>query len=201
MTAGRILIVEDESIVALQVRTALERRGLDVTDTCATGDAAIASLEARPADLVLMDVRLQGSLDGIETAAAMRATSHVPIIFLTANSDDDTLRRARITDPYGYLLKPFNSKELGIAVDIALYKARLDEEKRHLTERLEKALAKVRLLSGFLPTCAHCKRIRDQDGHWTSMEEYIHQHSEAKFSHSVCPDCSRKYYPEDTVEP
>jgi DNA-binding response OmpR family regulator len=200
VSAGRILIVEDESIVALQVRTALEQRGLDVTDTCASGDDALASLAEKPADLVLMDVRLQGPLDGIETAAAMRATSHVPILFLTANSDDDTLRRARVTDPYGYLLKPFNSKELGIAVDMALYKHRLDEEKRHLTERLERALVQVKLLSGFLPTCAHCRRIRDQDGHWAPMEEYIHRHSEAEFSHGICPECRMKYYPEDAAE-
>jgi two-component system, response regulator PdtaR len=200
VTEGRVLIVEDESIVALQVRRALEQRGLDVTDTCATGHDAIASLAEKPADLVLMDVRLQGPLDGIETAAAIRASSHVPIVFLTANSDDDTLRRARITDPYGYLLKPFNSKELGIAVDMALFKHHLDEEKRHLTERLENALERVKLLSGFLPTCAHCKRIRDQDGHWAPMEEYIHEHSEAEFSHGICPECSNRFYPEDTAE-
>ena len=199
MTAERILIVEDESIVALQVRSALEQRGFDVTDTCASGDNAIESFAAHPADLVLMDVRLQGSRDGIETASAIRATSHVPIIFLTANSDNDTLRRARVTDPYGYLLKPFNSKELGIAVDMALYKHRLDEEKRKLIERLEKALAKVKLLSGFLPTCAYCKRIRNQEGEWAPMEEYIQRHSEAEFSHGLCPDCQRRYYPEEEV--
>jgi DNA-binding response OmpR family regulator len=201
VNAGRILIVEDEGIVALQVRTVLEQRGLDVTDTCASGEEAIASLAEKPADLVLMDIRLRGPLDGIETAAAMRATSHVPILFLTANSDDDTLRRARSTDPYGYLLKPFNSKELGIAVDMALYRHRLDEEKRLLTERLEAALSQVKLLSGFLPTCAHCRRIRDQDGRWASMEAYIQRHSEAEFSHGICPDCSRKYYPEETTKP
>lgn len=200
MTAGRILIVEDEGIVALQVRNALEQRGLDVTDTCASGDDAIASLAEHPADLVLMDVRLEGTRDGIETAAAMRAMSRVPIIFLTANSDDDTLRRARVTDPYGYLLKPFNSRELGVAVDMALYKHRVDEEKRCLTERLEEALAKVKLLSGFLPTCAHCKKIRTQDGEWAPMELYIQQHSEAEFSHGVCPDCQRRYYPADELD-
>ena len=199
MTPERVLIVEDEGIVALQVRTALEQRGFDVTDTCASGDTALESLAADPPDLVLMDVRLQGARDGIETAAAMRARSHVPIIFLTANSDSDTLRRARITDPYGYLLKPFNSKELGIAVDMALSRHRMDEEKRQLTERLEEALAKVKLLSGFLPTCAHCRRIRDEGGAWVPMEAYVHRHSEAEFSHGICPDCRRTFYQEDAA--
>ncbi|MFI5246461.1 MAG: response regulator, partial [Gemmatimonadales bacterium] len=76
----------------------------------------------------------------------------------------------------------------------------LDEEKRHLTERLEAALEQVKLLSGFLPTCAHCRRIRDTDGHWAPMEEYIQRHSEAEFSHGICPECSTKYYPEDAAE-
>lgn len=194
MTAGRILVVEDEGIVALQIRTTLEQYGFTVTDTCASGDEAVASIEANPPDLVLMDMKLQGERDGIETAAVIRAQGHIPIVYLTAHSDDGTVERARATEPYGYLLKPFNPQELCITVAVALHKHRLDEEKRVLTEQLEEALAKVRLLSGLLPICSLCKKIRDAQGRWTQMERYIRDHSQAEFSHSVCPDCERKLY-------
>jgi CheY-like chemotaxis protein len=200
MTPARILVVEDEAIVALQVRSTLERHGYTVTGTCAAGDDALASIAATPPDLVLMDIRLRGSRDGVDTAAAIRSTSHLPIIYLTAHSDDATLERAHATEPYGYLLKPFDSRELCIMVEVALHKHRVDEEKRTLTEELRAALAKVRLLSGFLPICASCKKIRDGVGKWTQMEVYIRDHSEAEFSHGVCPECARLLYPDDVEE-
>lgn len=200
MRPARILVVEDEGIVALQVRTTLERHGFTVTDTCASGDEALASLAVHPPDLVLMDLKLQGSRDGIATAEAVRARSHLPIVFLTAHSEDATVERARATGPYGYLLKPFNPQELCIAVEVALHKHRLDEQKRAVTEQLEQALASVRLLSGLLPICAQCKKIDDGQGRWTPIEVYIRDHSEADFSHGLCPDCIRALYPQRTRE-
>jgi DNA-binding NtrC family response regulator len=143
-----------------------------------------------------MDMKLQGPLDGVATAAAIHATRPLPIVYLTAHSDEATVERARPTEPYGYLLKPFNPQELCITVAVALHKHRLDEEKRLLTAQLEDALAKVRLLSGFLPICSLCKKIRDGEGQWIQMERYIRDHSEAQFSHGFCPDCFRQHYPD-----
>jgi CheY-like chemotaxis protein len=196
MKTARILVVEDEGIVALQVRTTLERHGFTVTDTCASGAEAIASAAANPPDLVLMDMKIQGPLDGIGAAAAIQATRNVPVVYLTAHSEDVVVERAKATGPYGYLLKPFNPQELCVTVEVALHKHRLDEEKRLLSEQLEEALARVRLLSGFLPICASCKKIRDDDGRWTQIESYIRDHSEAEFSHGLCPDCERRLYPD-----
>jgi CheY-like chemotaxis protein len=196
MTTARILIVEDEGIVALQVRTTLEQHGFIVTDTCASGAEAIASAAASPPDLVLMDMKLQGPLDGIATAAAIQKSAHVPVVYLTAHSEDSVVDRAKSTGPYGYLLKPFNPQELCVTVDVALYKHQLDEEKRLLNQQLAEALAKVRVLSGFLPTCASCKKIRDDSGQWSPMEVYIREHSEAEFSHGLCPECARRLYPD-----
>jgi two-component system, response regulator PdtaR len=196
MTAARILVVEDEGVVALQVRTTLEQHGFIVTGTCASADEAMTSVAADPPDLVLMDMKLQGPRDGIATAAAIREAHRIPIVYLTAHSGGETVERARATEPYGYLLKPFNPQELCITVDVALHKHRLDEEKRVLSEQLEAALAKVRVLSGFLPTCASCKKIRDEDGRWTQMESYISDHSDATFSHGLCPDCQRRLFPD-----
>ncbi|MEI6669595.1 MAG: response regulator [Acidobacteriota bacterium] len=196
MTRAHILVVEDEGIVALQVRTTLEQYGFRVTDTCASGEEALASVERQPPDLILMDLKLQGPLDGIATAAAIRASNRIPVVYLTAHSEDATIERARVTEPYGYLLKPFNPRELCITVEVALHKHRIDEEKRALTVQLEAALAKVKLLSGFLPICASCKKIRNSGGQWTQMEVYIRDHSEAEFSHGFCPECLHRHYPE-----
>ena len=104
--------VEDERIIALHLRQQLTRLGYDVPNTVSTGDHALRRIEEALPDLVLMDINLKGKLDGIETATAIRQTSVVPIIYITAYSADETLARAAATNPHGYLLKPFSEREL-----------------------------------------------------------------------------------------
>jgi DNA-binding response OmpR family regulator len=195
VSTPRVLVVEDEGIVALQIRTTLEEHGFKVTDTCASAEEAFASISNDPPDLVLMDMKLQGEFDGVEAASAIQASTRVPVVFLTAHSDDVTVERARRAEPYGYLLKPFNPQELCITVEVALHKHKLDEEKRQLTDALAEALAKVRSLSGLLPICSSCKKIRDGAGEWSPLEVYIRSHSEAEFTHGMCPECLKRFYP------
>jgi hypothetical protein len=114
---------------------------------------------------------------------------------MTAHSEGMTIERAKITEPYGYLLKPVNPLELQIAVEVALYKSGIDREKARLTKKLQEALEKVKLLSGMIPICASCKQIRNDKGYWEQIEVYIREHSEAEFSHGICPDCGMKLYP------
>ena len=161
-----------------------------------TGEDALANAEAVAPDLVLMDMKLQGRLDGIETASLLRERHGLPVIFLTAHSEESTIERAKRAEPYGYLLKPFNVQELFIAVEVAHHKHRLDREKELLTRKLEATLEKVKLLSGMLPICASCKRIRNDDGYWIQLEQYIRDHSEAEFSHGLCNECLQRLYPE-----
>lgn len=143
MSENQILIVEDEAIVAEDIASRLERMGYKVTDIVASGEEALErlALEADPQlpHLVLMDIMLQGDMDGIQAAAQIRATHHIPIVYLTANADEHTLQRAKITSPFGYVLKPFKEKELRATIEIALARHQAEVS---VLQSLEQAKAK-----------------------------------------------------------
>jgi PAS domain S-box-containing protein len=129
-TPSRILIVEDERIVALDLGATLNYLGYTVTASVSTGEAAITeSVRLRP-DLVLMDIRLAGEIDGIQAAEAIRKQVDIPVIYLTAHSDDPTLARARNSGPFGYLVKPFKAPDLHCAIEIALHKHEIETKLR-----------------------------------------------------------------------
>ncbi len=130
----KILVVEDENIVAMDLRASLTGLGYQVTDTVGTGQEALASARRRPPELVLMDINLRGDMDGVMTAEAMRAELALPVVYLTAFSDEATLRRARVTEPFGYLLKPFDERELHITVEMAIYRHQAQREHEKLLE-------------------------------------------------------------------
>src|SRR6185369_5756989 len=153
-----------------------------------TAEDAVKLAQERKPDLVLMDIRLSGDLDGIVAASAIRGREDVPIIFLTAHSDQATLERALAASPFGYILKPFHTRELKVTIEVALYKHAREKEYRELIKELNAALSRVKALSGLLPICSGCKRIHDEQGHWCDIEEYIRTHSEAGFSHGICPE-------------
>jgi two-component system, sensor histidine kinase and response regulator len=122
----RILIVEDERIVARDLAETLSRLGYVVSDLATTGEDAIAKVRAGVPELVLMDVRLPGAIDGIEAARQICAEQSVPIVYLTAHADDETLRRAKGTHPLAFLVKPFRPADLRCAIEIALDKHQID---------------------------------------------------------------------------
>ena len=125
-----IMIVEDESIVALDLKHQLIDLGYEVSGIAASGEQAIRMVAGRVPNLILMDVRLQGDLDGIDVASTLRKAHDVPVIFLTSHSDDDTVRRAARTAPYGYLTKPYQIRELRAGIEVALAKAHLERQLR-----------------------------------------------------------------------
>jgi len=122
MVSTNILIVEDERIVALDIKSSLESLGYTVTAIVASGEAALTKVAESQPDLVLMDINLKGNMDGVETAEQIRAHFSIPVIYLTAYADSNTLQRAKLTEPFGYILKPFEEKELNISIEMALYK-------------------------------------------------------------------------------
>ncbi len=128
MKRPTILVVEDEGIVALELQNRLDSMGYQVVGLAASGEVAIEKAITLQPDLVLMDIRLKGNLDGISAAEQIRRSLDIPIIFLTAYADQHTLQRAKVSAPYGYVLKPFEERELQIAVEIALYKHRTEAE-------------------------------------------------------------------------
>ncbi len=140
MNKKRVLIVEDESIVALDIHDRLSNLGYEIVDIAATGKKAIdLALKHKP-DLILMDVHLRGEIDGIETASQIKDQLDVPIVFLTAFADENTLERAMLTEPFGYIIKPFEERELVVAIETALYKHRMEKALRESEERYMLAL-------------------------------------------------------------
>jgi diguanylate cyclase (GGDEF)-like protein/PAS domain S-box-containing protein len=130
MATAKILIVEDESIVAEDIKSSLQNMGYDVPSIAPTGEEAVKKArEIRP-DLVLMDIVLRGDMNGIEAAGKIISCCNIPVIYLTAYSDMDTLDRAKITEPFGYIVKPFNERELHSAIEIAFYKHRMEKALR-----------------------------------------------------------------------
>jgi signal transduction histidine kinase len=139
MAAVKILIVEDEIVVARDLENQLRALGYVVSGTAASGEEAVTLAKQAAPDLVLMDIRLQGRLDGIAAADEIRKRLQLPVVYLTAHADDSTVRRARATEPFGYLLKPFEERELRITLEMALYKHRAERERKHLEEQLFQA--------------------------------------------------------------
>jgi len=201
MTEPRILIVEDEAIIAADLQRRLGRLGCEVVGMAASGEDAIRLAAALKPELVLMDINLQGEIDGTQTAQHLRNQMQLPVVYLTASSDATVVKRAKLTDAFGYLLKPLDERLLHITIEMALYKHQLEQERKKLLSDLQEALERVKLLSGLLPICAGCKNIRDEEGYWHQVEAYIRDHSEADFSHSVCPRCALILYPDYFGEP
>ena len=134
---ARILVVEDESIVALDIQHRLHKLGYEVPTLVASGEDALKEVTASPPDLVLMDVMLAGSLDGVETAEIIRNQYNVPVVFLTAYSDDSTPQRAEVSGPLGYILKPFKEKELHSTIEVVLYRHEIEEKLKKAHDELE----------------------------------------------------------------
>ncbi len=142
MNPSRILVVEDEFIVALEIGERLSAMGYRVVGSAADGERALELVSRSRPDLVLMDIRLQGEMDGIGAAQEIHRRFHLPVIFLTAYSEDATLERAKLAEPYGYILKPFDDRELKSGIEIALHKHSAEEEIRRLN-RLYDVLSQV----------------------------------------------------------
>ena len=133
MTRANILIVEDEQIVAMDIQGSLENAGYAVVGLADRGEMALQKAQLLRPDLLMMDIGLKGEMDGIEAAIQIRARFGLPVIFLTAFANQSTLERARLAEPYGYLLKPFDEQELLITIEMALYKHGM-EKKLHESE-------------------------------------------------------------------
>ena len=192
MAHEKILIVEDEEIVVLDISSALESSGYVVAATANSGDDAVRKATEVMPDLVMMDIVLKGAFDGVDAADKIRALFNIPIIYLTAHTDESTLQRAKVSQPFGYVVKPFRERDLLITIEFALYQSAMEKERNALIHQLEEAMNDVKTLSGMLPICAACKKIRDDKGYWTHIEMYLKEHSDAEFTHSLCPDCEGK---------
>jgi PAS domain S-box-containing protein len=143
MTSVRILVVEDEAIVALDLRKRLSSLGYEVVDVTAQGEKAVEIARKHRPDLTLMDIRLRGEMDGIKAADIIRTELFLPVVYLTAHADNATVDRARVTEPFGYILKPFDERELRTVIEMALYKHEAEIKLRESERRYATTLASI----------------------------------------------------------
>ena len=156
MSKTRIMVVEDESVVAIDIGQRLETLGYEVTDIVSSGEKAIEKARENQPDLILMDIVLKGKIDGIEAAQEIYNKYNIPVVYLTAYSDEKTLERAKQTGPFGYIIKPFEDRELHSVIEVGLYKHEMDLKLRE-SEARNKAI--VNSMTDIIFTLDHDKKF------------------------------------------
>ena len=143
MINAQVLVVEDDGIIALDVESQLKSIGYSVSALASSAEEALAKAAETQPDLVLMDIRLKGELDGIAAAEQIRRRYGIPVVYLTAHADDETLSRAKRTEPAGYVLKPVDTRELHASIELALYKHAMERKLRQAERWLAATLKSI----------------------------------------------------------
>jgi len=196
-----LLYVEDEPDAREEILVFLQRRVREVF-AAANGGEGLDLYRGKRPDVVVTDIRMP-VLDGLEMAKAIRAIDRdAKIVVTSAHGDTPYLMKAIDIGVDAYVMKPVQVEKLLAAIrkcaEVVEYRkeAQLHRQKlQRSNDELQAALAQVKMLSGLLPICASCKKIRDDSGSWQQIEVYIHDHSEAAFTHGICPDCKKIYFP------
>jgi AmiR/NasT family two-component response regulator len=198
----RVLIAEDDYLVGETIKRALKELGYELAGKASDGAEAVEMACTLNPDVVLMDIQMP-ELDGLEATRQIQSRCPMPVVVLTAHESQELVEKASEVGVSAYLIKPPKQIEIERAITIALARhddlmalRYLNEDLETHKEKLEKALAEIKTLRGILPICSNCKNIRDDDGYWNQIEVYIRDHSEAEFTHGICPECVKKLYPD-----
>jgi AmiR/NasT family two-component response regulator len=191
----RVLIVDDQESIRELLRRQLEKIGHTVVGKASNGLQAVELTGSLHPDVVLMDIEMP-KMDGLEATRIIMDKYPRPVVLLTSHDDPEMVRRASQAGAGAYLLKPPSAEEIERTMIIAAARFADLMELRRLNSELKEALDNVKVLSGLLPICANCKSIRNDRGYWEAVEEYITENTEAHFSHSLCPACIDKLYPD-----
>jgi len=197
MNKNSILLVDDEPMNLKPLADILKKQGYGLL-IATNGERAIQIAQRAIPELILLDIRMPG-LDGFEVCVKLKeieATKDIPVIFLTALSQVEDKVKAFEVGGVDYITKPFYREEVLARVNTHLKINQLTKTLAQKNKELQEALDKVSTLSGLIPICAYCKKIRDDSGYWHQVEAYIQEHSEADFTHGMCPECIKKIYPE-----
>lgn len=196
----RVLIVEDEPLVREMIQGILGELEYEVVGKATGGQEAVTMTETLQPDVVLMDIKMP-DMDGIEATRRIYQHCPAPVVVLTAYETPELVKRASEVGIGAYVVKPPKAQEVERAITIAtarfddMMALRLLNGKLQLRNKaLEEALGQVKTLSGLLPICASCKKIRDDEGYWQQVEIYIRNRSNADFTHGLCPDCKETLY-------
>jgi CheY-like chemotaxis protein len=163
-----------------------------------SGKEALEIAKHQIPDLIILDI-IMPVMSGYEVLRNLRlnqSLKEIPVIFITALNQEDQETRGLMLGAVDYISKPFNIAIVKLRVKTQLELKLQRDILIQRNEELQTALAKIKTLSGLLPICASCKKIRDDQGYWTQLEYYISEHSEAEFTHGCCPECMKKLYPE-----
>ncbi len=194
----KTLIAEDNFLVGEMIQGVAEEAGCIVVGRATDGRQAVEMTTELHPDVVLMDIKMP-NLDGIEAAELIQDRCPTPVVILTAYDTPEMLKEASAAGAGAFLAKPPKVRELTQAIAIArarfgdlLSLRRANDVLQKRTKELEEALAKIKTLRGLIPICASCKKIRSDKGYWQQLEEYISEHSEADFTHGLCPECLKR---------
>lgn len=198
METPKSILVVDDTPDNLRVLNAILTKAGYEPRLLPSGKMALESLKVEQPDIILLDICMP-EMDGFEVCAQIKKNPEmrdIPIIFISALSDTEDKVKAFSTGGVDYITKPFKEEEVLARIDTHIHLYRLQKELQQKNEELQQALDTVKTLNGLLPICSSCKKIRDDDGYWNQIEAYISRHSDAEFSHSICPECAIKLYPE-----
>ncbi|HME45207.1 MAG TPA: response regulator [Syntrophorhabdales bacterium] len=199
---AKVLITDDDPELLRLTATILERAGYEVLEA-STGKECLEATQAHHPDIILLDVILP-DISGIEVCKQIKADEALRDIFVILVSG------VQVSSEYqaegldvgadGYIIKPISNKELVARVHSLVRIKRAEDalrlkekEQQKLISELQEALAEIKTLKGFIPICASCKKIRDDQGYWNQLEAYISKHTDAVLSHGLCPECAEKY--------
>ena len=199
----KVLLIDDEPaqawLVQEHLRTVSEKSGkaINLVHTESLGDGFALLTQDGDVDVLLLDLSLPDSL-GLETLTkAHTAFPSLPIVVLTSLEDEELGIQLIQGGSQDYLVKgQADGLILYRTIRYAIQRKQEETEREQLIKALQKALAEVKTLSGLLPICSGCKKIRDDHGYWNRIETFISEHSDAEFSHGICPECAQKYFPD-----
>lgn len=196
-TKNGILVVDDTPENLHFIVHALKDMGFKVRPA-KSGRLAIESAKAQPPDLVLLDINMP-DMNGYEVCAAFKSDpslEEIPILFVSAL--DETFDKVKAFDAGGvdYITKPFQIEEVAARVRTHLVLRRLQLEREEIIHDLEQALSEVRTLQDLIPMCAYCRKVRDDEGYWSGLEEFVNARAKDGLSHGICPACMHAHHPE-----
>ena len=191
----RILVVDDSPNNLRLLSHILKNQPYDLT-LMRDAKSALSSAQDDPPDLILLDIKMP-HMSGYEACERLKdneRTRDVPVIFISALAETEDKVKAFSHGGVDYITKPFQPGEVRARVHTHLTLWRLRKELKEQNAKLKEALANIKTLKGLLPICAKCKKIRDDNGYWNRLECYIQKHSEAFFTHGICPQCAKALY-------
>tara|TARA_R110002049_G_scaffold98598_11_gene240069 strand:+ start:226 stop:984 length:759 start_codon:yes stop_codon:yes gene_type:complete len=198
MSKIKIVVVEDEAIVARDIKVCLNKIGYEVLGSYSSGEKALEAIEANKPELILMDIMLKGKMSGIDTSAIIKEKYGIPVVFLTAYADEKTIGKAKVTEPYGYIIKPFKEIDLRTSIEMALYKYKKEKEKELNTQnRIEVLYSMGSKNNDFIYVKSNSRLIKvlNSDIQYVeALKDYviIHTKSDKYTIHSTMKDIAKK---------